>query len=504
MTVGTISSHRTTSDAFLATLTVPQSILLQDRLVALLAGLAPSLQLTTVVQQTKSITSTSGELVLYNGTTSHQRNSILRTLCSFFVQLDCMPYTLLAGSSSYGNRSKDIHRANMSEISSWMSLISTTTICNEKNLDTFLSNVNQHLATHAFLVTASSSPTLADLDLYFTLTSTSTMSTVDIYPHIVRWMNTVHPTVSQWMEEVRQKKDVPWIQQNLQAFELPKNSFIGPSYPSTLPTFYFDEEEEDAVTNLPATPDNQVSTVSTSAGTAASSSAVLLPSATEVPAAVAKLDAVGVGEGLTEEQKKEVAEKRAKRAAEKKAAAAAKKVDQPAAASAKEGYDISALDIRVGKITRVWNHESADKLYCEEIDLGTEKRQIASGLRPFYKLEEMDQQSVLVLCNLKPRSLVGFTSHGMVLCASNDDKSKVEFVRAPDGAALGERVIFDGYGGKEPEVESKVAKKKIFEKVSPHLMTDAEGKVVWKGGAKATTTAGECFAVNFMPHGHVS
>jgi methionine--tRNA ligase beta chain len=130
-----------------------------------------------------------------------------------------------------------------------------------------------------------------------------------------------------------------------------------------------------------------------------------------------------------------VAEKYAKRAAEKKAAAAAKKGAEEqskftanATATSTDDEYISALDIRVGKIIKVWNHESADKLYCEEIDLGTERRQIASGLRPFYTLQEMDQQLVLVLCNLKSRSLVRFSSHGIVLYASNDDKSKVQFV----------------------------------------------------------------------------
>mmetsp|Transcript_535 Transcript_535/g.1172 ORF Transcript_535/g.1172 Transcript_535/m.1172 type:complete len:214 (-) Transcript_535:32-673(-) len=48
-----------------------------------------------------------------------------------------------------------------------------------------------------------------------------------------------------------------------------------------------------------------------------------------------------------------------------------------------EGPPITALDIRVGKINRVWTHEEADKLYCEEIDVGEdEPRQNASGLRP--------------------------------------------------------------------------------------------------------------------------
>lgn len=64
-------------------------------------------------------------------------------------------------------------------------------------------------------------------------------------------------------------------------------------------------------------------------------------------------------------------------------------------------------DIRVGQIIKAWPHESADKLYCEEINPGEDKlRLIASGLRPFYSLEEMQNQRVLVLCNLKSRNLV--------------------------------------------------------------------------------------------------
>jgi tRNA-binding EMAP/Myf-like protein len=38
------------------------------------------------------------------------------------------------------------------------------------------------------------------------------------------------------------------------------------------------------------------------------------------------------------------------------------------------------MDIRVGKITKVWKHPDSEKLYCEEIDIGGETRSIASGL----------------------------------------------------------------------------------------------------------------------------
>ena len=56
------------------------------------------------------------------------------------------------------------------------------------------------------------------------------------------------------------------------------------------------------------------------------------------------------------------------------------------------------MDIHVGVITKAWEHEEADKLFCEEIDIGEESgpRQIASGLRDHYKLEDLEGQRVLV------------------------------------------------------------------------------------------------------------
>jgi methionine--tRNA ligase beta chain len=81
--------------------------------------------------------------------------------------------------------------------------------------------------------------------------------------------------------------------------------------------------------------------------------------------------------------------------------------------------EFTKVDIRVGKIVKVWNHETADKLFCEQIDLGEETgpREIASGLREHYTLEEMQDRMVLVVCNLKAAKIVGFVSNGMVLAA---------------------------------------------------------------------------------------
>ena len=128
-----------------------------------------------------------------------------------------------------------------------------------------------------------------------------------------------------------------------------------------------------------------------------------------------------------------------------------KKAKQAAAPSTE--IDVSKLDIRVGVITKAWEHEDADKLFCEEIDIGEESpRLIASGLKAYYDVEDLVGQRVLVLANLKARKLAGFASHGMVLCAANEDGSKVEFVVPPEGAEVGERVMVDGFDGEPVSV----------------------------------------------------
>ena len=172
-------------------------------------------------------------------------------------------------------------------------------------------------------------------------------------------------------------------------------------------------------------------------------------------------------------------------------------------AAASTDITASAFDIRVGKIVEVWEHEESEHLWCEKVDLGeAEPRQILSGLRKFYTKDDMQDRTVLVLCNLKKRNLGGVPSHGMVLCASNAAHTEVEFVIPPENAKIGERVTFEGYDG-DPEAENKFAKKKMLEKLAPDLKTDGNGVVVWKG-AKSVTSAGPCVASKGMKDAHVS
>lgn len=158
--------------------------------------------------------------------------------------------------------------------------------------------------------------------------------------------------------------------------------------------------------------------------------------------------------------------------------------------------DICKLEFKVGLITKVWVHPDADKLYCEEIDCGEEggPRQIASGLRAHYSEEEMMGKRVLVVANLKAKNLVGFKSHGMVLCAAEakeDGTEKVEFVEAPEGAPLGEVVTFEGLPPPAPFSGSQVEKKKVFQACSGGMKTNDECVGTWNGHA-FMTTAGPC------------
>lgn len=173
---------------------------------------------------------------------------------------------------------------------------------------------------------------------------------------------------------------------------------------------------------------------------------------------------------------------------------------QPAAVE----IDISKLNILVGVINKAWEHETADKLYCEEIDVGEPDgpRQIASGLRAHYKVDDLVGRRVLILANLKSRKLMGFPSHGMVLCASTEDGSKVVFVDPPQDAAIGERVLVEGYDG-EPATENQVIKKKMLDAIFPDLRTDSNGIASYKG-VPLTAGTGQCIAEGELGNAQVS
>jgi aminoacyl tRNA synthase complex-interacting multifunctional protein 1 len=182
----------------------------------------------------------------------------------------------------------------------------------------------------------------------------------------------------------------------------------------------------------------------------------------------------------------------------------AKPAPQPSKKNADANHDqpeICKLEFKVGVITNVWVHPTADKLYCEEIDVGeSEPRQIASGLRPHFSLEEMMGQRLLVVSNLKAKNLVGFKSFGMVLCAkepAEDGSEKVEFVEPPADAPIGEVITFEGLPAPEPLSAAQVEKKKIFLACVDGLKTSDTGVALWNGHA-FTTSTGPCKAKTIL------
>lgn len=100
--------------------------------------------------------------------------------------------------------------------------------------------------------------------------------------------------------------------------------------------------------------------------------------------------------------------------------------------------DFGKIDLRVGKIVACEKVPKAKKLLKLQVDLGTETRQIVSGISLYYKPEDLIGHCVIVVTNLKPVKLCGVESKGMLLAASDgNDNLQVAFV---DGMAPGSRV----------------------------------------------------------------
>ena len=89
--------------------------------------------------------------------------------------------------------------------------------------------------------------------------------------------------------------------------------------------------------------------------------------------------------------------------------------------------DFAKLDLKVGTILHAEKVEKADKLLKLEVDLGTEKRTIVSGIAMHFSPDEIIEKQVVVVTNLAPRKMRGIESNGMILMAE-DANGKLHFV----------------------------------------------------------------------------
>ncbi len=86
------------------------------------------------------------------------------------------------------------------------------------------------------------------------------------------------------------------------------------------------------------------------------------------------------------------------------------------------------LDIRVGKVVECEPVPKSNKLLRFTLEVGSEKRQILSGIAKYYKPEDLLGKNVLFIANLPVRKMMGYESHGMILSAEYEDKLVVTTV----------------------------------------------------------------------------
>ncbi len=98
--------------------------------------------------------------------------------------------------------------------------------------------------------------------------------------------------------------------------------------------------------------------------------------------------------------------------------------------------DFDKIDFRVGTILSAEKHPKADKLLVFQVKMGTEKRQIISGVADDFKPEDMVGKKVIVVANLKPRKLRGLESKGMLMFAETGERCEMVTTIAEDGSVV--------------------------------------------------------------------
>ena len=83
--------------------------------------------------------------------------------------------------------------------------------------------------------------------------------------------------------------------------------------------------------------------------------------------------------------------------------------------------DFAKMELRVGEVIACEEVPNSKKLLKETVKIGKEVRTILSGIKKWYKPEDMVGKKVMVICNLAPRKIAGYESQGMLLCAESAD-----------------------------------------------------------------------------------
>ena len=101
--------------------------------------------------------------------------------------------------------------------------------------------------------------------------------------------------------------------------------------------------------------------------------------------------------------------------------------------------DFTKLQFQVGEVIACEEVKKSKKLLCSQVRIGSQVKQIVSGIKAYYTPEEMVGKKVMVVVNLKPAKLAGLLSEGMILCAEDADGNLALMVpekEMPSGAEI--------------------------------------------------------------------
>ena len=137
------------------------------------------------------------------------------------------------------------------------------------------------------------------------------------------------------------------------------------------------------------------------------------------------------------DEEKELAAWEAERQAMIAAAKAEEKPEKPEGCALIGIEDFMNVELRTAKVIAAEPVPKAKKLLKLQLDLGYETRQVVSGIAKWYQPADLIGKKLIVVANLKPATLCGVESNGMVL-ASGEETVRVVFLA--DDTPLGERV----------------------------------------------------------------
>ena len=103
--------------------------------------------------------------------------------------------------------------------------------------------------------------------------------------------------------------------------------------------------------------------------------------------------------------------------------------------------DFAKVELKVGEIIAAQKHENAQNLLVLKVKIGDEIRQIVSGIAKFYQPENIVGKKIVVVTNLKPATIRGIESNGMILCAVENSKQKDEKLEIVEIKELSNKAI---------------------------------------------------------------